>query len=1089
MPADPNTPHDGPIDPPAAGSDDAGRRAVLARLDLLESRLIAIEKRLGMTGETPREPAAPTAGPKKTAQESAEQERARASREEKLAIVRQMLREEQRAANGDRDTAKVQATGEPSSPNASEPKPTPSEPRASSTDEPVRSPVPAATAAASNPGPRPARPGQPKPERAPISLEQFIGGKSFLVLGALIVVIGAGFFLKLAVDEGWIGKIPPLARCLAAAAFGVALLVVGELTVRKLGRFAAVGFRAAGLGVLYATSYAAYGAFELVDARGAFLLLVATCGLGIGIALRGRSVMLAVLSLVGGYVAPVIAASEDPPAWALPAHLLALLVVGSVIAVRVPYQRVLATLTWWGTALFGTVWVTMVIGDHPWVVVGFAALVWPIVHWTRLSLPPTTQEHPFWAGMPGAASFSTTVWSVGAMVLAAGEIDGLRAWHATGVGFLATLGLALFVADSWRDLLRKPGGQRGVIGASLLAQASSLLPLTLLLMIEPRWGELLVFVLLGTAAFWAGRRIGAWAMIAYGTVLLAIGTLRVLAVPLDSGSIYSEGVAVSGWFVSPWLGLMLLTSAAWMTCGWLSSGWMVDPDREGFTIRRSRLFCVTIACVLLPIAFLHGQAAEWALACSWFGLACGACVAAYWLRRRMAMTAVVVYLAMATLMTLILPTLGDPAYANGARLGGLMLSWWMPMVGVVGAAWMWCGRVALGSGRWGQRGQESSDWMDDLRVPSVVVGCVLFAVMFVHGGSARWAIAAAWFGLAVIAFGASQWIRRPLASLPVPGYMTITTVLTLSLPSIGDPSYANARPAGGLALSWWMAMTGALGVAWLVCGWRCFRSGVEPNSPDTADTWHNDLRSLCQIIGCAVLPIMFLHRDATIEGVMGGWYGLTLVAFGASRLVRHPWASAPSAVYLCLVTVLWVMSFLVPGWMDGRGSVPVFLHPGLIWSLVIAASWGVYAWIAGRASVRAVKQSGMAGWWVGGVMLLISTTLEVARFAGTVTSDPTAQAGSVSIWWAVVAVGLLAGGFARAIAPLRYAGIGLLLIATAKVLTYDLAELSPAVRVGSFIVCGLVLLCVAAGYLRVGAKRLENKGERAGVTEVDETDH
>lgn len=1065
MPSDPNTPNDGPADLKGGGGGDPSQRAVSARLDLLESRLIEIEKRLEMTGAAPAKPEAPKPAPTK----SPEAEQARASREEKLAIVRQMITEERSTP-----VPPSEPTPEPASQPHSKPEPS----EASVTERAMLKPTTPVKPVAKT---KPVTPTKPvKPERAPITIEQFIGGKAFLVLGALIVVVGAGFFLKLAVNEGWVGKIPPLVRCLAAAAFGFGLLVAGELTVKKLGRFAAVGFRAAGLGVLYATSYAAYGAFELVNATGAFVLLIATCALGVGIALRGRSVMLAVLSLVGGYVAPLISASEDPPAWALPAHLLVLLVVGSVIAVRVPYQRVLATLTWWGTALFGTLWLAVVIDDHPWLVIGFASLVWPLVHWTRLSLPPTTRTHAFWAGMPGAASFSTTVWSVGAMVLASAEIVGLQAWHATGIGFVATLVLSLFVADTWRSLLGKPEGQRGVIGASLLAQTAALLPLTLLLMIEPRWGELLVFVLLGTAAFWVGRRIEAWAMVAYGTVLLVIGTLRVLMVPLDSmvfnaDTIYSQGSVVGGWFVSPWMVLMLMTAGAWMTCGWLSSGWMVDSERTGLTIRRSRLVCVTVACVLLPIAFLHERTAEWAMACSWFGLAAGAYAVSWWLRRSIAAVPVAAYLALGTLMTLVLPSLDDPAYANVAPLGGLMLSWWMVMVGVAGAAWIGYGWV-----RFAMRDRVEGDaagWLRDLRVLSIVIGCVLLPVMFVHGDSARWAIAMSWFGLAFGAFVVSGFIKVPLASLPVLGYLVLTTLLTLSLPSMGDPSYTNGQPMGVLVLSWWMIMTGVVGVSWLVCGWRCFRPIDAANDEAGPHAWLKDVRSLCLVVGCVVLPVMFLHENATREGVMGGWFGLTLAGFGASRLVRHSWASAPSAVYLGLVTVLWVASFLVPGWMDGRDSVPVFLHPGLIWSFVIAASWGVYAWIARGSAVQTIKDSSVVAWWVGGVMLLISTTLEVARFAGTVTDDPTAQAGSVSIWWAVVAVGLLAGGFARAIAPLRYAGIGLLLVATGKVLTYDLAELSPAVRVGSFIGCGLVLLCVAAWYLRVGAKKLENKDE------------
>jgi uncharacterized membrane protein len=949
MSTDSNPSSEGQGEPAPRGSradqpaDRSGERAIAARLDLFESRLIAIERRLGLMGAAPAlEPGKPADAPTK-------------SGEERLAIVRRVLSHENAegvppgVAAG--SVAPVRPGVDPKTKWSGSP--------------PVQTPVPNVPAGAEASAPRAARPKpiapQPsrpsKPERSPVTVEQFIGGKSFLVLGALIVVIGSGFFLKLAVDEGWIGNISRLWRCVFSAAFGAGLLVVGELTVKRLGRFAAAGFRAAGLGVLYATSYAAYGMFGLVSASGAFVMLVAVCVLGIGMALRGRSVSLAVLSLVGGYLAPLIAASESSPEWALAAHLLALLLIGSIIALRVPYQRVLATLTWWGTAVLGTIWITFTVESDPVLVIAFAGVVWSVVHWTRVHLPATSRTHPFWAGMPGAASFSTTVWMVGALVLASDGIGWMRAWHGTGVGFLATLAVAVVLGQGWRRLLVKPEEQRGIIGASLLAQAASSLPLTLLLAIEPRWGELLVFVLLGTAAFWAGRRIEAWAMVAYGTALLALGTIQVLLVPFDEvvvrgkeGSMYLRGVLAGGWFLTPWMWLVALNAGAWMVCGWLGSGWMVDTQRDGFVCRHARTICVSVACVLLPIVFVHNESAGWAIA-------------------------------------------------------------------------------------WG------------------------------------------WYGLAIGSFVVSRLIRRPLASIPVLVYLAMATMLTLSLPWMGDRSYSNGGAIGGLVLSWWMIMTGVLGVSWLVCGWRCFRPITQANSDETPNAWVKDLRSLCLVIGCVLLPIVFLHEDASREGVLAGWFGLMLVAFGASRLVRHAWAGAPSAAYLALSTVLWIASFLLPGWMGGRVSVPLLLHPGLIWSVLIAGSWGVYGRVAGRSKIQTIRDSGKVGWWTGGVMLLFSSTLEVARVAGAATSDPTAQAGSVSIWWAVVAAGLLAGGFVRAIAPLRYAGIGLLLLATGKVLTYDLAELSPAVRVGSFIGLGLVLLCVAAWYLRVGTNRPDRAGE------------
>ncbi|MEM9374298.1 MAG: DUF2339 domain-containing protein, partial [Planctomycetota bacterium] len=539
-------------------------------------------------------------------------------------------------------------------------------------------------------------------------------------------------------------------------------------------------------------------------------------------------------------------------------------------------------------------------------------------------------------------------------------------------------------------------------------------------------------------------------------------------------------------YLTVWMWLVLVTGAAWMTCGWLSSGWMVRSERGGFAMPGSRRACITIACVLLPIGFLHEENAWWALACSWFVLAAGAFTVSRWIGRPLSTVPSIAYLLISTLVVLLIPLVGDPAYANPAMIGGFAASCWLVLVVVISGSWFVCGWNCSGPRDHAAAGPCGSDqtpgWLAVLRMPSLVMGSVLLPAAFVHGESETWTIACAWFGLCTAAFAVRATVRQPLVSLAVFGYLVITTVLVLSLPFTDDPSSRGVQVVGGLVLSWWMLLTGVIGISWLLCGWRCFGQ----RETDVAElAWVGDMRSLCLVIGCVVLPLVFLHADATREGVMAGWFGLTLVSFGISRLVRHRYVSVPSAVYLGLVTLLWLASFLIPGWMGRRDTAPLFLHPGLIWAVVITGSWCVYARAVRRSEHRVIRESGIGAWWIAGVLLLISTTFEVARFAGAVTDDPTAREGSVSVWWAIVAVGLLGGGFARAIAPLRYAGIGLLLIATGKVLTYDLAELSPAVRVGSFIGCGLVLLGVAAWYLRSGAKKQEN-GVEEHVLPADE---
>src|SRR5690606_6194785 len=103
----------------------------------------------------------------------------------------------------------------------------------------------------------------PAPKSSPTSfdLERLIGGKTFAVLGALAVVVAAGLFLKLAYDQGWLGRIPDAWKCGLSALFGGALLALGEVALRRWGRAASIGLTSAGLGVVYMSAYAAYGMY------------------------------------------------------------------------------------------------------------------------------------------------------------------------------------------------------------------------------------------------------------------------------------------------------------------------------------------------------------------------------------------------------------------------------------------------------------------------------------------------------------------------------------------------------------------------------------------------------------------------------------------------------------------------------------------------------------------------------------------------------------------------------------------------------------------------------------------------------------
>lgn len=527
--------------------------------------------------------------------------------------------------------------------------------------------------------------GAGKPAKTPTSVEQLIGGKWFLVLGVLIVVAGVGFFLKLAYDQGWIGRIPPAWRCVLSAAFGFGLIGAGRLTAKRLGRFASTGFTAAGLGVLYATAFATYAVFSLVGATAAFAMLAGVSALGLAIALPAGSLTLAVLSIVAAYLTPFVLARPDSPAWALAPYLLAVLGVGSALAVREGRYRALASLTWWGTGLLGGFWVADRGHEVPALAMAFIGVVWLVVHATRAGLPagaglPRT-------ALPGVTSFSTTLWALGGAMLIVDGWGVLADWTVPAALTVATLAGGQLMAGMLRVLTDPPRTEREVIGVSLMAQAGALLPMTIMLAIDTAWSQVLIWAALGLGAAFAGRWARAASLGWYGGAILLLGIGRVLIEatgPLHAGTVDAMGLVFS-W----WMGLAGLMASACLVAAWLAR--TTRAERPGGLPVLAVLETVA-GCVMLAAMVLHEDATLRGLLLAYLAMGVLGMAAALVTRRRWIVGASAGYAALATLAwsyAFVEP--GWIAASGGApALLHPGLLWSLPLLGV----WFWLARAA-----------------------------------------------------------------------------------------------------------------------------------------------------------------------------------------------------------------------------------------------------------------------------------------------------------------------------------------------------------------------------------------------------------
>lgn len=196
------------------------------------------------------------------------------------------------------------------------------------------------------PAPYAVTPATPLPYATPIprpaafregTLEQTIGLKWAGWIGALVVVIGAGLGIKYAYDQNWFGNLPPGFRLSLMSLIGLGLLAAGEWVYRRINHVSAAGLFGAGVAILFVVAWAGHGFFSppLYGRDPAFVLMGLVALIGAAVAMRGNMVSIAVLSIVGANLAPIVLRTDVPRPVPLMGYLLAL-------------QIVALALTWWG---------------------------------------------------------------------------------------------------------------------------------------------------------------------------------------------------------------------------------------------------------------------------------------------------------------------------------------------------------------------------------------------------------------------------------------------------------------------------------------------------------------------------------------------------------------------------------------------------------------------------------------------------------------------------------------------------------------------------------------------------------------------
>lgn len=189
------------------------------------------------------------------------------------------------------------------------------------------------------PAPVPSKPPPPiSTPKEPVSLEMLIGGKWMAWVGAIVVLLAVAFAILVGIQRGWWGQLLPQVRCLLIAGFGAALLVGGEIALRRIGRAASVGCFAAGLGTLYMDAYATFRFFDLLGIEWAFVLMAIVAVIGFAITWRTKFLTIGVLSIIGGFATPWLLRDQQAHDLELLAYLTMLLGISLGLSAASPRE-------------------------------------------------------------------------------------------------------------------------------------------------------------------------------------------------------------------------------------------------------------------------------------------------------------------------------------------------------------------------------------------------------------------------------------------------------------------------------------------------------------------------------------------------------------------------------------------------------------------------------------------------------------------------------------------------------------------------------------------------------------------------------
>ncbi|HLN28021.1 MAG TPA: DUF2339 domain-containing protein [Gemmataceae bacterium] len=448
-------------------------------------------------------------------------------------------------------------------------------------------------------------PQTPAPRQA-LALEQTIGLKWAGWVGAIVLVSGVALGIKFAYDQGWFGHVPVPVRLLLMSLGGFLLIAAGEIVYRRINPISSVGPFGAGVAVLFVVSYAGNIYYQEYSYNVAFAFAVLSTLVGSAVAMRGRLASIAVLSQLGGQLAPILLSSGQQPGVPLLTYVFTLQIVALLLALwgKFPKWWVLRSLSLAATAW----WVAVCLDSGKWGSGLTSELLWFAVLYAaayqgellRSALLVGSGESKW--GMQLAQGWGTLFSALVTAGLTAVILDTFYRHDSAMLRGCSTLLLSALCLSSGFLLVARENRLVTALAAGYRLQGLGLLILAVPVSLTGSWICLTWAVLSLTLAA-LGARFDRWAarLAASAAWLLALGRLMVDAIDKTHESAHATWLTLLNQPIPGYTVLAWLLAGVGLILAWLLQLGLAPLERSRITFSWQRAWFISILASLVWI--------------------------------------------------------------------------------------------------------------------------------------------------------------------------------------------------------------------------------------------------------------------------------------------------------------------------------------------------------------------------------------------------------------------------------------------------------------------------------------------------------